>query len=92
LKKQEIPGKPPAGKKFYGSITVSSRGQIVIPSEARTDFNIKNGDKLLVFGDMKTGLWICTADIISSVAEGSLAFLLGSDAEKQHGKKENRDE
>lgn len=29
---------PPKGKKFYGSVTVSERGQIAIPVEARKDF------------------------------------------------------
>ncbi len=47
---------PPEGKRFYGSITVSDRGQIVIPAEARRDFNIQVGDKLLVLGDLEQGL------------------------------------
>lgn len=54
----------PEGKKFYGSVTVSERGQIVIPADARKDFGIKTGDKLLVFGDLKAGLWITTLDIM----------------------------
>jgi AbrB family looped-hinge helix DNA binding protein len=33
---------------FYGSVTVGERGQIVIPSEARTDMGIQQGDKLLI--------------------------------------------
>ena len=45
--------KPPEGKRFYGAITVSERGQIVIPAEARRDFNIAVGDKLLVMGDLE---------------------------------------
>lgn len=56
--------KPPEGKKFYGSVTISERGQIVIPAEARKDFKINPGDKLLVFGDMKMGLWISTFGIL----------------------------
>jgi len=36
--------------KFYGAVTVGERGQVVIPSEARGDFEIKPADKLLVFG------------------------------------------
>jgi len=46
----------PKGKKFYGSVTVSERGQIVIPAEARQDFNIKPGDKILVLGDLDQGI------------------------------------
>ncbi len=63
--------KPPEGRKFYGSVTVSERGQIVIPAEARQDFNIGTGDKLLVFGDMKMGLWIATFGILEKNIENS---------------------
>ena len=56
--------KPPEGKRFYGSVTVSERGQIVIPAEARKDFSIRAGDKLLVFGDLEQGLGIATLPII----------------------------
>ena len=50
----------PESKKFYGSVTVSERGQIVIPIDARKDFGIKTGDKLLVFGDPERGIGIAT--------------------------------
>ena len=35
---------------FYGTTTVGEKGQVVIPSEARTAMKLKPGDKLLVFG------------------------------------------
>ena len=54
----------PEGKKFYGSITVSERGQIVIPADARKEFGIQTGDKLLIFGDLNTGIWITTFEIM----------------------------
>lgn len=34
---------------FYGTVTVGERGQVVIPAEARKQFGIESGDKLLVF-------------------------------------------
>lgn len=55
---------PPEGKRFYGAITVSDRGQIVIPAEARRDFNIQVGDKLIVFGDLEKGLWIVKGSML----------------------------
>lgn len=61
----------PEGKRFYGSVTVSERGQIVIPIEARRDFDIKTGDKLLVFGDMERGLGIATFDIMQKTMNGA---------------------
>ncbi len=62
---------PPEGKRFYGSVTVSERGQIVIPVDARKDFGIKTGDKLLVFGDLERGLGIATLDIMQKTMEGT---------------------
>lgn len=38
-----------ANGKFFGSTTVGERGQVVIPVDARKFFNIKSGDKLIVF-------------------------------------------
>lgn len=34
--------------KFYGSVTVGERGQIVIPAEARAEMEMQAGEKLLV--------------------------------------------
>ncbi|HUU54172.1 MAG TPA: AbrB/MazE/SpoVT family DNA-binding domain-containing protein [Armatimonadota bacterium] len=34
---------------FFGSVTVGERGQVVIPAEARKEYGIKPGDKLLAF-------------------------------------------
>jgi AbrB family looped-hinge helix DNA binding protein len=65
---------PPTGKRFYGSVTVSERGQIVIPAEARKDFGIKGGDKLLVFGDFEQGLGIATLANIQKLMANSTYF------------------
>ncbi len=37
-------------KKLYGTATVGTKGQIVIPSEAREALGIKPGDKMYVIG------------------------------------------
>ncbi len=60
-------------KRFYGAITVSDRGQIVIPAQARRDFGIEVGDKLLVFGDLRHGLAIGTADDVIARHPGAAA-------------------
>ena len=44
--------------KFVGVCKVGEKGQIVIPKEAREIFNIKNGDNLILFGDIKKGIAI----------------------------------
>ena len=37
-------------EQFYGTATVSEKGQVVIPCEARERMHLQKGDKLLVFG------------------------------------------
>jgi len=37
-------------KKLYGSATVGTKGQVVIPSEARDELGIQPGDRLYVVG------------------------------------------
>ena len=47
--------KKPKGK-YAWSVTVGTKGQIVIPKEARDLFNINPGDTLLLLGDEKRGI------------------------------------
>jgi len=60
------------GNRFYGVVTVSERGQIVIPAQARRDFGIEIGDKLIVAGDLEKG----SALIKASAFMGTLASML----------------
>lgn len=46
----------PKGKHIFGAVTVSERGQIVIPKQARDLFAIKGGDRLILLGDEAEGL------------------------------------
>lgn len=45
--------------KLFGTVTVGERGQVVIPAGVRKFYNIKSGDKLVVFA--KAGAPICLA-------------------------------
>lgn len=66
---------PPKGKYFFGSVVVGERGQIVIPKEARTIFNINTGDKLLILGDEERGLGIVhQRDLINFVGTMGVAM------------------
>ena len=47
----------PKGKHAW-SVTVGTKGQFVIPKEAREIFGIRPGDTLLLLGDDKRGLAI----------------------------------
>ena len=75
------------GKKFYGSVTVSERGQIVIPAGARKDFKIKTGDKLLVFGDLEKGLGIATSGIMQRTMKGATDLFHKIDSTMDHKQK-----
>ena len=61
----------PGGRGFYGAVTVSERGQIVIPAQARRDLGIGAGDKLLVLADPNQGLALMTVDALMRNLQGS---------------------
>lgn len=44
-------------KKLYGTATVGTKGQVVIPAEARDTLGIAAGDRLYVLGSQQ-GKWI----------------------------------
>lgn len=48
--------------KFLWTTKVTSKGQIVIPKEARDVFGINEGDTLLLLGDKEKGLALVKYD------------------------------
>lgn len=73
---------------MFGTTKVGERGQIVIPKEAREEFDIKPGDSLFVIGDTeKQGLAIVKADLLEGFAlqilQGIGYFNRGSDNEDE---------
>jgi AbrB family looped-hinge helix DNA binding protein len=44
--------------KYAWTVTVGTKGQIVIPKEAREIFGIRPGDHLLILGDARQGMAI----------------------------------
>jgi len=64
--------------KCYGTATVSERGQIVIPAEARRELGIECGTKLVVFrsGSMEGhGLVLMTADTVTDFVREAMSRL-----------------
>lgn len=53
----------PVGKHLWGTVTVGSKGQIVIPKAARDTFCLQEGDRLIVLGDEAEGIALVKADI-----------------------------
>ena len=56
-------------KKFIWTTKVTSKGQMVIPKEARDVFNIKEGDMLILFGDTEKGIGMAKYDDYLKFAE-----------------------
>jgi len=59
---------PPAekGKHIWGSVTVGDRGQIVIPKEAREQFGIAGGTRLIVLGNEGEGIALVPAELFEA--------------------------
>lgn len=62
----------PIGKHIWGTVTIGSKGQIVIPKDARDTFNLKDGDRLVVLGDETEGIALVKAEIFEKRMQESL--------------------
>lgn len=56
----------PIGKHIWGTVTIGSKGQIVIPKNARDTFDMKEGDRLVVLGDESQGIALIKAEIFEN--------------------------
>lgn len=56
-------------KKLYGTVTVGTKGQVVIPVEAREELKLETGDKLYVVGS-------CKGEFIGFIKEDQLRKLV----------------
>lgn len=75
MAKEEAASYGSAGRGFYGAVTVSERGQIAIPAQARRDHGIAPGDKLLVLGDPEQGLALMKLEVLMRNLQGSSELL-----------------
>lgn len=61
-------------KKLYGTATVGTKGQIVIPSDARDELDIKPGDRLYVMNAMHgAGVVLLKEEMLESFVEEIMA-------------------
>ena len=60
--------KRPKGK-YAWSVTVGTKGQIVLPKEARELFDIQPGDTLMLLADVKRGIAIPPKSVFESFSE-----------------------
>jgi AbrB family looped-hinge helix DNA binding protein len=57
-------------KKLYGTATVGTKGQVVIPADARDELRIQTGDRLYVVGSPDKGfLGLLKEDALEQVVE-----------------------
>ena len=63
-----ITTKYPKGR-FAWSVTVGTKGQIVLPKEARELFDIQPGDTLMLLADTKRGIAIPPKSVFDAFSE-----------------------
>ncbi|MBQ7486461.1 MAG: AbrB/MazE/SpoVT family DNA-binding domain-containing protein [Clostridia bacterium] len=57
------------GRHIFGTARVGDRGQIVIPKDARSFYQIKTGDTLLILGDDENGMIITKPEVLNQLAD-----------------------
>ena len=55
--------------KYVGICKVGEKGQIVIPKEIRTMFDINPGDSIIALCDKEKGIALLKADVIDSLTD-----------------------
>jgi AbrB family looped-hinge helix DNA binding protein len=77
-------------KKLYGTATVGTKGQIVIPADAREELGIKTGDRLYVVNAMNSaGIVFLKEECLESMVEQLSAQVDSFRALKNEEKKSN---
>lgn len=62
----------PIGKHIWRTVTIGTKGQIVIPKAARDTFNLKDGDRIVVLGDEKEGIALVKAEVFEEKMQEAL--------------------
>ncbi len=76
-------------KKLYGTATIGSKGQVVIPAEAREELGLKPGDRLYVLSAMGSGgVVFLKEDRLEHIVEQMTAQIEGFKEYKKTGSKE----
>lgn len=76
-------------KKLYGTATVGTKGQVVIPADAREEMNIHPGDRLYAIGSPDGGfLGFIKEEALESVVEHLTAQVENFQSLKAEKKKE----
>lgn len=56
--------------KFWGTVTVGTKGQVVIPAKARDKFNIKEGEQLIMLSmHENNGIMLVKAEFLEKMIQ-----------------------
>ena len=67
-----------AHDKLYGTTTIGSKGQVVIPAAARKELNLKPGDQLVVMGKFGKVLGLIKTEAMAEFVETIMKNLEGT--------------
>ena len=67
--------------KFYGTTTVGTKGQVVIPVQARLDLKIRPGDQLMVMGKFGKALGLMKVNELEGFVKTLMGNLAGTGLE-----------
>ncbi|MBQ1168829.1 MAG: AbrB/MazE/SpoVT family DNA-binding domain-containing protein [Bacteroidales bacterium] len=62
------------GKYIFGVVKVGDKGQVVIPRDARKQYNINPGDALLVLGDQR-GMALLKTEVFQAAIDQAMEGL-----------------
>ena len=62
------------GKYIFGVVKVGERGQVVIPKEAREQYQIKAGNSLMVLGDQR-GIAMLKTEVFQEIINQAMGGL-----------------
>ena len=75
-----LPPAPP-GKNIWGVVTISDRGQIVIPKGARDLFDLEGGQRLIVASD-EVGIALIPAPVFEQIIKKGMEYMSVTPDEK----------
>ncbi len=80
---QKIHQKMTSSDKLYGTTIMGSRGQVVIPAQARKDLKLQPGDSLIVMGKFGKALGLVKANELEQLVKIIMNNLSGTGMEKK---------
>jgi AbrB family looped-hinge helix DNA binding protein len=66
-KRKTMAAQPTHPKKLYGTATIGSKGQVVIPADAREDLGLKAGDRLYVVSAGSGGVVFLKEEMLEEI-------------------------